>query len=50
MQSLHAISLLVPDYDAAIEFYCGKLGFQLAEDIDQGHKRWVRILAPVKAV
>jgi len=46
MQSLHAISLLVPDYDAAIEFYCGKLGFQLAEDIDQGHKRWVRILPP----
>ena len=46
MQALHAFSLLVPDYDAAIEFYCGKLEFQLAEDIDQGHKRWVRILPP----
>ena len=44
MQILHAFSLLVPDYDSAIEFYCGKLGFQLAEDIDQGSKRWVRIL------
>jgi len=46
MQVLHAFSLLVPDYDAAIDFYCGTLGFQLAEDIDQGHKRWVRILPP----
>ncbi|PCJ04248.1 MAG: extradiol dioxygenase [Rhodobacteraceae bacterium] len=46
MQVLHAFSLLVPDYDAAIDFYCGTLGFQLAEDIDQGPKRWVRILPP----
>jgi len=46
MQVLHAFSLLIPDYDAAIDFYCGTLGFQLAEDIDQGHKRWVRILPP----
>lgn len=46
MQSLHAVSLLVPDYDAAIEFYCTRLGWQLAEDIDQGRKRWVRILPP----
>ncbi|NRB16707.1 MAG: VOC family protein [Rhodobacteraceae bacterium] len=46
MQTLHAFSLVIPDYDAAIDFYCGVLGFQLAEDIDQGHKRWVRILPP----
>lgn len=46
MQTLHAVSLLVPDYDAAISFYCGTLGWQLAEDVDQGHKRWVRILPP----
>ena len=46
MQHLHAVSLVVPDYDAAIAFYCGTLGWQLAEDIDQGRKRWVRILPP----
>lgn len=46
MQSLQAVSLLVPDYDAAIAFYCGQLGWHLAEDIDQGSKRWVRILPP----
>jgi catechol 2,3-dioxygenase-like lactoylglutathione lyase family enzyme len=46
VQALHAVALLVPDYDAAIAFYCDLLGWQLAEDIDQGHKRWVRILPP----
>lgn len=46
MQALHAVSLVVPDYDAAIDFYCGVLGFTLAEDVDQGHKRWVRVLPP----
>ncbi len=45
-QALHAVALLVPDYDEAIAFYCDLLGWQLAEDIDQGHKRWVRILPP----
>ena len=37
---------MIPDYDAAIDFYCGVLGFHLAEDVDQGHKRWVRIIPP----
>ena len=46
MQFLHAVTLVVPDYDPAIEFYCGALGWQLAEDVDQGRKRWVRILPP----
>ncbi len=46
MQFLHAVTLVVPDYDPAIEFYCGTLGWQLAEDVDQGRKRWVRILPP----
>ncbi|TNJ44059.1 VOC family protein [Phaeobacter sp. B1627] len=46
MQSLHAVSLIIPDYDAAISFYCGTLGWTLAEDVDQGRKRWVRILPP----
>ena len=41
---LGAISLLVHDYDAAIAFYVGKLGFDLSEDTDMGGgKRWVRV-------
>jgi catechol 2,3-dioxygenase-like lactoylglutathione lyase family enzyme len=46
VQFLHAVSLVVPDYDLAISFYCEKLGFSLIEDVDQGTKRWVRIMPP----
>lgn len=42
---LSGFSLLVPDYDAAIAFYCGGLGLRLIEDIDQGRKRWVTVEA-----
>ena len=35
-------TLVVPDYDEAIAFYTGKLGFALLEDSDLGNgKRWV---------
>jgi catechol 2,3-dioxygenase-like lactoylglutathione lyase family enzyme len=39
---LSLTALLVRDYDEAIAFYVGKLGFALREDVDQGGgKRWV---------
>lgn len=37
------MALVVPDYDAALAFYVGKLGFDLLEDVDQGTKRWIRV-------
>lgn len=44
MAHLGAVSLLVRDYDEAIAFYVGKLGFALSEDTDMGDgKRWVRV-------
>jgi len=48
MSRIGAISLLVHDYDAAIAFYVGTLGFDLSEDTDMGGiggggKRWVRV-------
>ncbi|WP_309663577.1 VOC family protein [Tabrizicola sp.] len=43
---ISALALVVPDYDAAIAFYVGKLGFTLCEDIDQGRKRWVTVAPP----
>ncbi|MBB5746909.1 VOC family protein [Brevundimonas variabilis] len=44
MSHLSALSLLVRDYDEAIAFYVGKLGFDLTEDTDLGGgKRWVRV-------
>ncbi len=42
-QSLLHVSLVVRDYDEAIAFYVGKLGFELVEDTFQPeqNKRWV---------
>lgn len=41
-QRLSLVALLVRDYDEAIGFYVGRLGFELVEDSDQGGgKRWV---------
>ena len=38
---ISAIALVVPDYEAGLAFYVGKLGFRLVENLDQGRKRWV---------
>jgi catechol 2,3-dioxygenase-like lactoylglutathione lyase family enzyme len=43
---LSAVSLLVPDYDTGIAFFCAGLGFSLTEDVDQGTKRWVTVTPP----
>jgi len=39
-------SLLVKDYDEAIRFYSGKLGFVVVEDVPMGPDRWVTIALP----
>lgn len=42
MQQLVMVTLVVRDYDEAIRFYQGILGFDLLEDTDLGNgKRWV---------
>jgi catechol 2,3-dioxygenase-like lactoylglutathione lyase family enzyme len=43
IQAIAAVALVVPDYEAAIDFYVRVMGFDLAEDLDQGRKRWVRV-------
>jgi catechol 2,3-dioxygenase-like lactoylglutathione lyase family enzyme len=41
---LHAVTLLVDDYDAAIRHYVDDIGFTLVEDTDLSEgKRWVRV-------
>jgi catechol 2,3-dioxygenase-like lactoylglutathione lyase family enzyme len=41
------LALLVRDYDEAIRFYTGALGFTLLEDSPLGNgKRWVRVAPP----
>ena len=46
-QRIGAVTLLVPDYDAAIAWFTGKLGFDLVEDTPLADgKRWVRVDPP----
>jgi catechol 2,3-dioxygenase-like lactoylglutathione lyase family enzyme len=47
-QSIIHIALVVRDYDEAIAFYTGTLGFTLVEDTDQPEqgKRWVVVAPP----
>ncbi len=48
MQYLSLVSLVVKDYDEALAFYVGKLGFSLIEDsfVPEQNKRWVVIEPP----
>lgn len=46
MSRVALVSLLVPDYDEAIAFFVDVLGFELAEDRDEGRKRWVVVRPP----
>jgi catechol 2,3-dioxygenase-like lactoylglutathione lyase family enzyme len=47
-QWLGLVSLVVPDYDAALDFYVGILGFERIEDseVPQQAKRWVVVAPP----
>ena len=50
-QTIGLISLVVRDYDEAIDFYVGVLGFSLIEDtaLQEQHKRWVTVAPPGSA-
>ncbi len=47
-QSIIHVSLVVRDYDEAIDFYVHKLGFTLVEDtyVPEQDKRWVVVAPP----
>lgn len=47
MSRIALISLLVHDYDPAVAFFTGPLGFDLVEDTDLGDgKRWLVVAPP----
>jgi catechol 2,3-dioxygenase-like lactoylglutathione lyase family enzyme len=47
MAHLGLVTLVVRDYDEAIAFYVGALGFELRADSPQGEgKRWVVVVPP----
>lgn len=50
-QAIVHVQLVVPDYDSALAFYCGVLGFRVVENVDQPEqdKRWVVIAPPGEA-
>lgn len=49
-QFLAAVSIVVPDYDQALAFYVGILGFDLIEDTQLSvAKRWVLVAPPGSA-
>ena len=47
-QSIGYVALVVRDYDEAIDFYVGTLGFTLIEDtyVEAQNKRWVLVAPP----
>ncbi|TFZ03081.1 VOC family protein [Ramlibacter henchirensis] len=47
-QSIGYVSLVVRDYDEALAFFVGTLGFELVEDthIPEQDKRWVLVAPP----
>jgi catechol 2,3-dioxygenase-like lactoylglutathione lyase family enzyme len=47
-QTLALVSLVVRDYDEAVAFYVGVLGFELVEDryVPEQDKRWVVVAPP----
>ncbi len=51
MQTISMISLVVRDYDEAVAYYTGVLGFALIEDrVMSATKRWVVVAPPGSAV
>ena len=47
-QSIGLVALVIPDYDEAIAFFVGVLGFRLVEDsfVTEQNKRWVVVEPP----
>ncbi len=50
-QSIGLVALVVPEYDEAIAFYVGVLGFTLIDDsfVPEQNKRWVVVAPPGSA-
>ena len=46
MISITHSSIFVLDQDEALDFYVGKLGFEVNTDVDMGFMRWLTINAP----
>ena len=41
-------SVYVLDQDQVLDFYCGKLGFEVSADVDLGFMRWLTVALPAQ--
>jgi catechol 2,3-dioxygenase-like lactoylglutathione lyase family enzyme len=46
LKSLTITQMYVPDQDEALDFYVGKLGFEVTNDLEFGPMRWLTIALP----
>jgi len=46
LNALTITQIYVPDQDEALDFYVGKLGFEVTNDMDFGPMRWLTIALP----
>ena len=46
LNDIHITQVYVPDQDPALEFYVGKLGMQVTQDMDFGPMRWLTVALP----
>jgi catechol 2,3-dioxygenase-like lactoylglutathione lyase family enzyme len=44
--SIRISGVFVPDQDEALDFYVGKLGLEVSNDIDLGFMRWLTVRVP----
>ena len=44
--ALSHVFVMVTDQDEALDFYVGKLGFEVNTDVDMGFMRWLTVNAP----
>lgn len=46
LNSVHISHVFVTDQDEALDFYVGKLGLEVSNDIDLGMMRWLTVCVP----
>jgi catechol 2,3-dioxygenase-like lactoylglutathione lyase family enzyme len=46
LNALTITQIYVPDQDQALDFYVGKLGFEVTNDMDFGPMRWLTVALP----
>ena len=46
LNSINISHIFVFDQDKAVDFYCGKLGLEVSNDLDLGVMRWLTVRVP----